>query len=92
MKTKFKAKCAILSEIFLDYKDDEEFADFIEYNDLGLPLAYAISCGIVEKTDSAKLFVEETFDLLLAVLDVEDTGFANLTEVLEAEGNGPEED
>ena len=92
MNTKFKAKCAILSEIFLDYKDDEEFADFIEYNDLGLPLAYAISTGIVEKTNSAKLFVEETFDLLLAVLDVEDTGFANLTEVLEAEGNGPEED
>ena len=92
MKTKFKAKCAILSEIFLDYKDDAEFADFREYNDLGLPLAYAIGSGIVEKTSRAKLFVEETFDLLLAGLDVEDTGFTNLTEVLEAEGNGPEED
>lgn len=92
METKFKAKCAILSEIFIDYKDDEEFADFIEYNDLGLPLAYAISTGIVEKTDRAKLFINEAFELLLAGLEVEDTGFADLTEVLEADGNGSEED
>jgi hypothetical protein len=85
MKTKFKNKCQILAEIWLDYRDDAEFTDFIEYNDLGLPLAYAISTGIVEKSDKAKAFVEETFELLLAGLDIEeDTGFENLTEVLEA--------
>ena len=85
MKTKFKNKCQILAEIWLAYRDDAEFTDFIEYNDLGLPLAYAISTGIVEKSDKAKAFVEETFELLLAGLDIEeDTGFENLTEVLEA--------
>jgi hypothetical protein len=91
MKTKFKNKCRILAEIWMDYRDDAEFSDFIEYNDLGLPLAYAISTGVVEKSDRAKNFINETFELLLAGLDIEDTGFEDLTEVLEAE-NGLEED
>jgi hypothetical protein len=92
VKTKFKNKCAILADIWLNYRDDQEFADFIEYNDLGLPLAYAIESGIVEKTERAKSFIEETFELLLAGLGIEeDTGFEDLEEVLEAE-NGFEED
>ena len=92
MKTKFKAKCSILAEIWIDYRDDEEFKDFIEYNDLGMPLAYAISTGIVEKTEQAKKFINETFDLLLAGLDVEDTGFTEVSQILEVEINGSEED
>jgi hypothetical protein len=81
--TKFKHKCEILADIWLNYRNDEDFTDFIVYNDLGLPLAYAISEGIVEKTALAKTFVEETFDLLLAGLEVEDdTGFKNLDEML----------
>ena len=91
MKTKFKNKCQILAEIWLDYQDDAEFSDFIEYNDLGLPLAYAISTGIVEKSDGAKNFINETFELLLAGLEIEDTGFEDLESVLEAD-HGSKED
>ncbi len=91
MKTKFKNKCQILAEIWLDYQDDAEFSDFIEYNDLGLPLAYAISTGIVEKSDGAKNFINETFELLLAGLEIEDTGFKDLESVLEAD-HGSKED
>ena len=42
----------------MEYRDDVEFKDFIEYNDLGLPLAYAIAEGIVEKTDIASNFIK----------------------------------
>jgi hypothetical protein len=83
MSTKFKHKCNILADIWLNYRSDAELDDFIEYNDLGLPLAYAIAEGIVESTPLAKTFVEETFDLLLSGLDMEeDTGFKNLDEIL----------
>jgi len=83
MATKFKHKCNILADIWLNYRNDEELDDFIEYNDLGLPLAYAIAEGIVKSTPLAKTFVEETFDLLLSGLDMEeDTGFKNLDEIL----------
>jgi hypothetical protein len=80
--TKFKAKCDILADLWLNYRYDEEFVDFIEYNDLGLPLAYALSEGIVEKTPLAKTFVEETFDLLLAGLGIEDEGYTLFDEML----------
>ena len=83
METTLDNKLSILSELWLDYRDDEEFTDFIEYNDLGLPLAYAISTNIVKSTPTAEKFINETFELLLAGLDVEDTGFEDLAEVLE---------
>ncbi len=84
METTLDNKLSILSQLWLDYRDDEEFTDFIEYNDLGLPLAYAISNDIVKITPTAEKFVAETFDLLLAALDVEDDGFETLEDVLEA--------
>lgn len=81
-KTKFKNKCDILAELWVNYKNDEEFEEFITYNDLGLPLAYAISTNIVEKTDRAKLFINETFEVLLSGLGVEDEGFETLDDIL----------
>ncbi len=83
-ETTIENKIDILSEIWLNYRQDTEFTDFIEYNDLGLPLAYAISAQIVPITDRAKGFVEETFALLLAGLDIaEDTGFESLDDILQ---------
>jgi hypothetical protein len=81
--TTFTNRCRILSELWMDYRQDEEFKDFMEYNDLGLPLAYALSEGIVERTDLASTFINEAFDILLTAVDVEDTGFETLTEVLD---------
>jgi hypothetical protein len=80
--TPFSKKCEILGELWLKYRQDEELEDFLEYNDLGLPIAYAIANDIVKSTDMAKSFVEETFDLLLASLQVEDEGWENLDELL----------
>jgi len=80
--TTYEDKCAILSDVWLNYRNDTQFVDFIEYNDLGLPLAYAISEGIVDSTEIASGFINETFDLLLAGLGIEDTGFDSLDDVM----------
>jgi hypothetical protein len=80
--TTYTDKCSILAELWLNYRNDEEFQDFIEYNDLGLPLAYAIDNDIVKSSEMAQKFVEETFDLFLASLETEDTGFETLDELL----------
>ena len=82
MTTTFSNKAIILADLWLNYRDDEEFIDFVDYNDLGLPLSYAIANGIIEASQMATNFVEETFDLLLAGLAVEDTGFELLDDVL----------
>lgn len=86
-ETSFEKKCEILSELWIDYRNDEEFKDFIEYSDIGLPLAYMLDAGIVaEATELAKDFVDETFALLLSCLDIEeDTGFEYLEDILEIE-------
>jgi hypothetical protein len=68
--------------LWIDYKGDDKFADFIQYNDLGLPLAYAISGGIVESTPIAEGFVNETFDIFLEGLGIDDTGFETLDDIM----------
>jgi hypothetical protein len=85
--TTFENKCIILSDLWLNYRSDEEFEDFITYNDMGLPLAYALSEGIVKGTEFSTKFIDETFDLLLAGMSVEDTGFDNLDDLLSTGGS-----
>ena len=81
-----ESKAEILADLWLNYRDDTDFADFIEYNDLGLPLAYLVASGIVKRTEMADKFIDETFDLLLASLEVEDSGFDTLDDVFLAYG------
>lgn len=83
-ETTFSNKLNILSELWLNYRDEPEFEDFISYNDLGLPLAYAINAGMVTGGDMSNKFIEETFALLLAGLEIEDQGFESLDEILGA--------
>jgi hypothetical protein len=80
--TPFSNKTFILGDLWLNYRKDPEFADFIEYNDLGLPLAYLISESMIETSAIAEKYVLETFDVLLAALDIEDEGFAVLDDLL----------
>jgi hypothetical protein len=80
--TPYSSKCDILGRLWIDFRDDEQFVDFIEYNDLGLPMSYFISEGIVQSTPLAEGYINETFDLFLAALNITDTGFTTLEEVL----------
>jgi hypothetical protein len=61
----FMTKAAIVSEVWMDHRDDEEFAKFIEYNDIGLPLAYFIVSELVTPTEQAEGYVEEAYHLLV---------------------------
>ena len=82
MTTPLTTKSEILADVWLNFRDDEEFKDFVEYNDLGLPLAYALTANIVKPTNLLENFINETFDLLMAALEIdEDTGFNNLDEM-----------
>ena len=69
----FQGKCNVLAELWFAYRDDEEFKDFIEYNDIGLPLAYLINSEIAKPTGIAEQYVNETYELLTQALKVSDT-------------------
>ena len=81
--TPLSSRADILAQLWIQYKSDPDFADFVEYNDLGLPLAYAVSHGIVEVNNQVSMFVNETFDVLLSSVGIEeDTGFEDIETIL----------
>ena len=78
----FQNKITILAELWMNYRDDQELEDFINYNDLGLPLAYFLMNEIVLPTEQAEVYINETYDLLIASLTVEDKRWESLDEML----------
>jgi hypothetical protein len=86
MSTTFDVKCEILGDLWIEYKGDPEFQDFIAYNDLGLPLAYAVSTEIVSSTPKAEMLVNETYDLLISGLGLTDDDFQSLDDLLISAG------
>jgi hypothetical protein len=64
-------KAGVLAELWINYRDDEDFTDFIEYNDIGLPLAYFVAEGLVKDTSPlGDQYIIETFDMFATALSV----------------------
>jgi hypothetical protein len=82
MTTDFSNKISILAELWMNYREDDHLDDFMEYNDLGLPMAYLLMNEIVLPTEQSVIYIDETFDLLLSALSIEDKGFESLDELL----------
>ena len=82
MTSSLSNKAGILAELWMNYRDDKDLADFIEYNDIGLPLAYFVYNELVEPTAQAEMYVEETYHLLVFSLGIEDREYENLDEML----------
>lgn len=82
MLTTFENRALILGQLWINYKGEDEFADFFEYNDLGLPLSFAFAEGIVNHTPTLEQYINETWDLFITGLEVEDTGFEDIADIL----------
>jgi hypothetical protein len=80
--TPIETRSDILADFWINYKSSDNFQEFIQYNDLGLPLAYAASAGLIKLTPESTGFVDETFDLLLEAIGIQDEGFENLDDIL----------
>jgi hypothetical protein len=77
MEMDFLNKVKILSDLWINYRDDDDFDDFMQYNDLGLPLAYLINTELAAVTDQGRIYIEETYNLLCAALDIDLNGEYN---------------
>jgi hypothetical protein len=82
--TGFSNKCAILGALYANYGNDPEFEDFVEFNDLGLPLAYLSNEGLCELSTDGERYIEETWLLFVKSLGLEDTGFEDINEMFQA--------
>lgn len=81
-ETTFADKCNILGELWIDYRDENDLQEFVTYNDMGLPLAFAVAEQLVSPAPRAKEMIEETFQMLLTSLEVEDNGFTTFDDLM----------
>jgi hypothetical protein len=83
--TPLDKRCEILADLWIGFQSDPEFKDFIEYNDLALPLAYSIANNIIKidyDIDRLNSFIDEAWDLLIEGLSLKDTGYDSLNDLL----------
>mgnify|MGYP007100123946 CR=1 FL=1 len=83
MATPLETRAEILGHIWVHKKNDPGFAEFVEYNDLGLPLSYLVSAGIVDLTPRAEVFINESWDVLMGAMEYSDIGFDTFDEVFD---------
>jgi hypothetical protein len=72
--TDFTKVCEILGSLYSNYRDDDELDDFMDFNDLGLPLAYLSAENLCQVSDDGARYIMETWNLFLQSLNLEDTG------------------
>jgi len=85
METPIDIRAEILSQVWVDFRNDVEFEEFVAYNDLGLPLAYAFNAGLATITPKGIDIINETFDLLVeATGHEEDIGFKTIYEIIDS--------
>jgi hypothetical protein len=67
----YTSKIAVLADFYLNYRDQDPYKDFAEYNDIGLPLAYVVHQNLVETNPEGRAFIEETYDLLCSAMGID---------------------
>jgi hypothetical protein len=64
-------KTGILGQLWIDFREDDNFSVFMEYNDIGLPLSYVVAEGLVpELTPLGEDYVDETIEMLFKLLEI----------------------
>lgn len=77
-------KCLIIEEYVRDSMEQGENADFITYNDLGIPLAVCVNAGIAQIIDNGAEIIDETYELLCDRLEVDkNKSYGSLSEMYE---------
>lgn len=85
----FDNRVTVLGEAYTAGIEDEGWLQFKSYSDVGLPLAYLLSSGVVEVTDltrdSIESYIDETYELLMQLLEVPEedkNNFSDLDELI----------
>jgi hypothetical protein len=83
MNTPIETQTEILAELWMDYRTEPYFTEFVEYADLGLPLAYLLNTSTVVRNPETDRFIGDTWSVFLGICGhQEDEGFEDLAEIL----------
>jgi hypothetical protein len=80
-----REKAEIIFEFINDYRDEESFQDFFNYNDLGVPLAVMIVNDLVILNEGGTEVLDETWTSLCGNLNNADPDYdyESLNELIE---------
>ena len=67
-------KIGVLADLYLNYRDEDQFKEFADYNDIGLPIAHLVHTGLVTMNKEGEIYIEETYDLLISAMGVDPEG------------------
>lgn len=78
----FADKTGILGQLWIDFRDDETFSAFMDYNDIGVPMAYYLAEGLVPSlTPLGEQYVEESLDMMFKLLNITEAEIDELDEI-----------
>lgn len=83
--TPFSRRCQILSGLWQHHRKEAALSDFVELNDLGLPLAFSVFEGLVIPSTETFRVINKTWDSfvqLCATSDLESALLSDLRLVL----------
>lgn len=80
-RTSFANRCSILSELWMEHRSDPGLSNFMEHNDIGLPLAFAVAEELVLPSDVAMNLINQTFEMFLSSLGASDEGYNSLDDL-----------
>lgn len=85
MLDEMNRKIAVLADLYLNYRDEIQFKEFVDYNDIGLPIAHLVNTGLCTMTKEAEIYVGETYDLLIVAMDIEpDLDYHTIEDMLDS--------
>jgi len=78
----FADKTGILGQLWIDFRDDDNFSAFMDYNDIGVPMAYYLAEGLVNGlTPLGEQYVEESIDMMFKLLEITEAEVDGLEEI-----------
>lgn len=67
----FADKAGVIGQLWIEFRGDEDFEAFMDYNDLGCPMAYMVAEGLIkELTPVGEEMITETFKMFLELINV----------------------
>ena len=81
--TPFDKQCEILTDLWLNFRYDENVVDLFEFYDIGFPLAFSHHEGLATLNDSGKALISDCWSgVLEAFSHYDDTGFDSLADII----------
>ena len=67
----FSDKAGVIGQLWIEFRNDEDFSAFMDYNDLGCPMAYMMAEGLIkELTPIGEEMITETFKMFLDLINL----------------------